>query len=355
MIPGPAQRFQSFTKTENVGLLSVQGVTSSDVYNTVTNKLAEVSSDLKTMVDSLKQSAKLPTGEISDLIDSSTRAVKDTFTTLQDITKFSPKQIESAIADMLPGNPTMQNAFKNLASSCRNNAMSSLPGFKPFADKLSCGADSGGNCSNSAVSGLLDKITGGAIKATTKALQSMLQSLLTLSKLGYSGNLCGIFGALTRGLPGSVIQRGAAGVLGLLGSSGNVTAVMDVATGIMGVKGVNPSKEVPGVVGLITDNFKIPSNMTGNMLGGLYDGITSAYSTIDPGYDKSSDGLATIANMGSGNSNPAYSTTASAWMSEQNKGLDMVTPAAPSGIGTAVTYVAGKTRNVASSIFGGGF
>lgn len=352
MLAAGTQRFESFAKNTNLGLLSVSEIKDSDVYNSISNKLQQVSDDLKGMVAGLVQSTGLPVDEIKDKLNTVTRAVRDTFTTLKDLTGFSISDIEKEIAGFIPGGPAMQNAFRNLASQCRNSAMSKSPGFKPFKDKAGCGKPGGGKCSSGEVSGLLNKLTGGAIGAIGQTLQSMLRSLMTLANLGYSGGLCKIFSTLMNGLPSSVIQRGAAGVLATVGGTGTVAGVLDVASAIGGISGINPSREIPGLVDRITTNFKIPDTYTGAALGSLYEGMQSAYETIQPGFDKAADGIASIASLGKSALNSDYAKTAKSWLDMGSASASFDQPYAPEGFESATSYIAGNSSSDLSSWFG---
>ena len=349
LTPG-TQRFEQFTKTNNIGFAAIEDIKNSDVYNAISNKLHEVTDELKSMVNGLVQSTGLPVDEIKDMVNKYQRTVKDTFTTLQSLTKFTPAALEKEIASFIPGGPAMQNAFRNLAAECRDKASSNVPGFKPIKDKMSCGNPSDGKCQSSEVSGFLNKLTGGAIGSIGRAMQNALKALMTLANLGYSGGLCKIFGALMNGLPADIIQRGAAGVLATVAGVGNITGVLDVASAIGGMVGINPSSEINGLVGRITDNFAIPGNYKEGSLAGLYDGMTSAFDTIHPGYDKSVDGLTSIANLGVPGSNSSFAKTSSEWLGSSFSTASFDQPYAPSGFESAVSYVGSVGSNISNTL-----
>lgn len=302
----PAQRFQSYSRSENLGLTQLKGITSSEVYNTVVNKLAEVSEGLNDIVDSLTQKI-VPPG-IEEAIDDGVRAVKDVFTTIQDITKFDAKAIENEIAGMLPDNPAIQNTFRQITAQCRNKALSQTPGFKKFKDKLSCGSGSGA-CSSSQISGLLNKATGGLIDLVAKGINGILKAVMSLANMGYDAGLCKIFGALVNNLPGGVVQKAAAGLLGVVGGQGNVTAVLDISAN-MGR--AIPSLEAKNLVGRITNNFKTPKLFYNNE-GEMFDGMMDAYDGIDPGYDRDEYGMRTISALG-GEFNEDFASSANSYL-----------------------------------------
>lgn len=348
-----AGRFNSFSQSTNIGLAAVESIKSSDIYNTASNKLKEVSDELKDVVSGLVQKSGLPIDEIQSVVNDNIRAVKDTFTTLKKLTSFTPTDLENAILDFLPGGTgidrEIQNMFRGLAAQCRDSTMSNMPGFKPFKDNFGCGSPADGKCGSGQVSGLLNKLTGGAIGAIGRSIQSMLRSVMALAGLGYSGGLCKIFSSLINGLPGNVLQRAAAGVLATVGGLGNTTAVLDVASSIGGMVGINPSKEIGGLVGRITENMTIPGNYKGAALGDLYDGMISAYDTIKPGFDMAVDGIASVAALGESFSNQNFMDTASSWLAKGTASAGTDAPYAPAGFETAVGYLTGKSSVVSSA------
>ncbi len=290
----PAQRFESFSKSENLGVAALANITTSDVYNTVSNKLSEATEGLTSLVDSLKESIIPPDFQIDNKLQDATRAVKDVFSTLQDVTKMAPKMLENQIASMLPDNPVIQNTFRQLASQCKNKALSQRPGFKKFKDKIGCGKSKSG-CSGGEVSGLLGKVTGGLIDAIGKTLDMLMTAVMTLANLGYNAGLCKIFASLVNNIPGGVIQKAAAGVMAMVGGQGNVSAVFDIASG-MG--NAIPSLEIPSLVGRVTENFKAPAAFIGKGAQ-LFDGAMDAFHSIEPGFDKDAFGMKSISALGS--------------------------------------------------------
>lgn len=310
----PSQRFETFSKTQNIGITSVNSIKSSDVYNTVTNKLTEVTQDLKNIANSITGTV-LPKGvtlqNIDDKINDAIRATKDTFTSIQDFTRMSVKDVENAIAELLPGDPTLQNMFRTLTSQCRDSALGGRPNFKPFKDTGKCGSGNG-KCDTASTNGLFNKLTGGLIGAVTKTIQSLLNTLVTLANLGYSASLCKIFSALADNLPSGVIQRGAAAILAVQGGKGNTTAVLDV-TANMGK--VNPSREIPGLTKRVAENYKTPDNFKPGTRDTLYEGYATALGSIQPGYNKTEDELTTVENLGE--TNVALAETMQEYMGAQ--------------------------------------
>lgn len=285
MIPG--QRFQPLDLETNLGLVDPFKVNSSEILNLATNQLAEVTSGLDDFIKSIKQSVGNPLGDLTSLLDKGIRSTRDAFSAMADISKFSPRDIESAIADMLPGDKTLQNVFKNVTAQCRNKGMSGMGGFRPYKDSFGCGTPGGGKCSSSQMSGLLDKLTGGAYSSVGRSLNSMLKSVMALGNMGYDAGLCKIFGELVKGMPSGIVQRGAAGLLALTGKAGNTSGVMDIASS-MG--NVIPSLEIPALVGMATSNFKTPMNFIKNSFPDLTDGYMTALDSIQPAWNKSDDG-----------------------------------------------------------------
>lgn len=331
-----ASRFSTYSKTQNLGLANISTIKDSEVLNTVTNKLQEVTKDLQSTANSLIQGV-LPEGvdigEVQGLIDTGIRSVKDTFSTIRDLSNFSISDIEKEIASFLPNDPTMQNAFRNLTASCRNNAMSKSSGFKPFSDNMSCGNPGDGRCQSGEVSNFFNKLTDGVIGVISRTLQSMLKALITLGNLGYSGSLCKIFAALANGMPSSVVQRGAAALLATVGGAGNTTAVLDI---VAGMGSAIPSLEIPGLVTRIAENFSIPTNYTSGSFTNLFSGYMDALDMIQPGFtDTAITGVSTIASLGSKNS--SLMSVASEYI-KSNVITDFDSPVGDSSLDVALAY-----------------
>lgn len=331
----PSQRFETFSKTQNIGITTVSSLKSSDVYNTVTNKLTEITDELRDIANSVTGTV-LPKGvtlqNIGDKIDEAIRATKDTFTTIRDYTSMSVRDIENAIADLLPGDPTLQNMFRNLTSQCRDSALGSRPSFKPFKDAGKCGSGNG-KCDTVSTNGLFNKLTGGLIGAVTRTIQSLLDTLATLANLGYSAGMCKIFGALVENLPSGVIQRGAAAVLAVQGGKGNTSAILDV-TANMGR--VNPSREIPGLTKRVAENYKTPDNFKPGTRDTLYEGYATALGSIQPGYNKTEDDLTTIENLGK--TNTELAETMQEYMGS-NKVIDFNEPVMFEDLDMTAVYV----------------
>lgn len=296
------QRFNTFATSQNLGFGDLSTIKNSEVYNTVTNKLKEVSSDLEKTAKSAIQ-GYLPEGvdidDVNALVKEGIRNTKDTFTALKNMSNFSVSDIENEIASLLPGDRDIQNSFRTLAAVCRDNALSKTPGFKPFEDKIGCGTPGKGKCQSGQVSGFFSKLTNGAIETVKSSIQQMLRALISLGNLGYSGNLCKIFTALTDKLSPNVIQRGAASLLATFGGSGNLPAVFDIASSL--APNINPSLEIPSLVGRISENFAIPTNISVTGYKDLYDGFLTALDSIGPGWSVGTATMSSIASMGSSN------------------------------------------------------
>lgn len=291
----PAQRMQFLDKETNVGLIDPLKVKANDILNVATNQLSEVTAGIADFIKNISQSVKAPAGMLTNLLDQGIRMARDAFSAMSDIASLSPRSIESAIASMLPGNPMIQNAFKNITAQCRNKGLGTNSGFKPYNDSFGCGKGQGA-CNSSEVRGLLDKMTGGAASAFTRTLNSMLKSVLALGRMGYDAGLCKVFGELIKGMPSNIVQRGAAGLLGLLGSNGNTSAVLDI-TANMGNS--IPSLEIPGLVGIAMSNFTTPGNFNPNTMTDLADGYMTAMDSIQPGWNVSEAGtMLSMANIG---------------------------------------------------------
>lgn len=286
----PAQRFQPLDLETNLGLVDPFKVNSSEILNLATNQLSEVTSGLDDFIKSIKQSASNPlagAAGLTSLLDKGIRSTRDAFSAMADISKFSPRDIENAIADMLPDNKALQSVFKNVTAQCRDKGMSGMGGFKPYKDSFGCGTPGGGKCSSSQMSGLLDKLTGGAYSSVGRSLNSMLKSVMALGNMGYDAGLCKIFGELVKGMPSGIVQRGAAGLLALAGKAGNTSGVLDIASN-MGMS--IPSLEIPSLVSMATSNFKTPLNFVKNSFPDLTDGYMTALDAIEPNWNKSEDG-----------------------------------------------------------------
>lgn len=281
-----AQRMQFLDQETNLGLANLVAIDTPDVYNAAINQIDEVTAELDGFISSAEQSIVPVADQLKSTADSALRATRDAFSSISDMTGMAESKIQSMIAGMLPKNPLMQNAFSNISKNCRNNALArSNSGFKPLRDKINCGGKSSsmrnGKCQAGEISGLLGGISG-LVGQVAGALAGMLKKLITLAGMGYDIGLCGIFGGLSAGMPGNIIQRGAASLLATTGLAGNTKAVLDIA-GNMGNS--RPALEIPGLVGMAMDNFTIPDGYSAGDLGELGDGYMTAMQEIDPDWD----------------------------------------------------------------------
>lgn len=297
MIAGPAQRFSSFDLDSNMGLLDITKTKDTGVYNTVANQLKETSQDVKNFLNSATEGVMPDLSAVRNVRDNLVRQTRDVFSSIQDMTGFTAKQVTDEIASFIP-NTDLRNAFQNLSSQCRKRATAQRPGFKKPKDKASCGKGNGA-CSSASVSGLLNKATGGLFAKAAQLFSDVLRSLTALATLGFDAGLCKVFGELIKGLDNNTVQKGAAFLLANQGLKGNTSAVLDIATNMgIGRTGVIPSLEVPGLVGMAVSNFTKPVGYSDKIATGWMEGYGMAMDEIQPDWNKSSeDGITSMAGV----------------------------------------------------------
>lgn len=339
-----ANRFESLNTTTNLGLADFQNIKDSAIYNTVSNKLEAASDSLMSIIDTIEQGISTPLEAVQSAFDESVRSVTDVFSAIESATNFTPKDIEDRISEMFPDDSVLKKMFKSLTSECRDNAMNGNSGFKPFDDSAGCGSPADGKCGTGEVSGLLDKATGGMIGKIARSIQNTLKAVMTLAKMGYSAGMCKIFSALINNLPNGVVQRASAGVLAAVGTRGNTKAVLDIGASLINRAGVNPAKEVKGLVNIVTSNFKKPSDTKPNQEGGLFEGVMTTFDIIDKGFDKGIQGVSSVVKMAT-NATSDFKKIAGSYLASQPIPDDPDVPFAPAGFEYAAPINAGVSSD----------
>ena len=116
---------------------------------------------------------------------------------------------------------------------------------------------------------------------------------MALSGYGYNLGMCGVFNALSQGMPKDVLSRASGGLLSLLGSSGNTNGFLDVAKSSVGLV---PLLTNPDSIRGFFDNFKKPSNVKESNLTNLADRALGGVELLDDSWNKSRvDGSLSIA------------------------------------------------------------
>lgn len=302
-----AKRFQFLDEETNVALADFQDPSSSDIFNSPNNQQDEMTADMQDFIENAAESASLPS--MNAATDEILRKSKELSSSIRDLTGLSSKQIEALTASIFPNNPLAKNAFGQLAQRCRDGALGNGGFGRPFDPTIDCNGSRQAagrmGCTSSQFGNLLDKLTNGQYSALFNDSNGLLLALLSLSALGYNLNMCGVFGALSNNLSSDILSRGAAGLLNMLGSGGNVLGALDIAKNVS-LKGLYPSLENPGAVGTIMTGFRMPGDLVENDYPGFTDGFQGGMDSIDDSWMTSShDGILSSSTISSSNGDRA--------------------------------------------------
>lgn len=284
-----AKRFKVLDDETNIPTLDFTDVKTADLFNSPNLELRDMDAD---MTDFVKQAAASKSFDLSPLKDKAStlvRSSKDIFSAVKDVSSLSPSLLDKAISDLIP-NASAQSAFKKLAPACRTGPMGHHNSGKPFDTNIDCNGksrtSSGGGCTNG-FSNVLNAISGGLYNSSSRDLNSALSNLVSLATTGYKMNMCGVFGALSGGLPNLVQSRGASSIMGMLGGTSNLRGVFDIAKSTVG-SGFALTKDLPGMIPNVFNNFKTPFDAKQTEFPSLNDSINESMFSFDKNWNKSS-------------------------------------------------------------------
>lgn len=297
-----AKRFKFLNEETNVAISDFVTNTS-DIFNSVNNEVKEL---LGTTEDFIKGAIK--DSGIQGLKDQipkdSVREVKQLYGDLKDITKFSTKDVDKAIRDLLPDNPIVQSAFGKLSGSCKNKALGKGGLGKPYDANINCNGKkrqaNAGSCNSGELGNVLNKLTNGNYQSEYSDLNRNLKNLVALSSYGYEMNMCGVFGALSGSLNKDVLSRASGALLGQLASDKNTLGILDLAGASAGL---HTLLEYPKGIKDSLTNFKIPSEVLDSGKMDLGERFTGAMTLFKNNWNRSEeDNLISLASVESFNS-----------------------------------------------------
>lgn len=243
------------------------------ILNSVNNSLIEVTEEVETFLENAKQT--LDIGNISlpdvnldvikdfipDGIDF--RKTKDMLSNAYDSKSLSLKDADKLIKSLMSDNPLAAAGILQMPSDCKNNALGNSPAGKSFGKEVDCNGNkksANGDCSTKNFGESIGKLTGGTFNFDFSDLDSLLNTLTSLSSMGYDLNLCGIFSAISSGITDSnLLSRASASVLGGLVSKSDVLGMLDLASSSVGL---HTKLEFPDVASKMLKSFNLPTSMS---------------------------------------------------------------------------------------------
>lgn len=289
-----AQRFSLMSQETNVAVASFTKGMDSAVFNDPAKVLKEAQDGLTSLVGNLAQSSKnLLDGIDTDPLKAISRAAKDIKGQINDLKALPSKALDDVLGSLGLSNPSVTKGLKSILDRCSNNGLGKgLPG-KPYDTSMNCGngnismgkgGGAGNGCNAAGYNDILNKLSGGEYNAAFKDYNSALKGLMALSGYGYNLGMCGVFGALSKGLPTDVLGKAAGSLLSSLGVGGNVMGFMDVAKSAVGLgtKALSPSS--------VTDflgNFSAPSWLKETGLSDMADRVMGAAELVDDSWNTS--------------------------------------------------------------------
>lgn len=295
-----ATRFKTLDLETNLPTADFLTASGSDILNAERLGISELSAD---MTNFFSKGVQVPKLELPSATDNLVRNVKGAFGSLKDLSKLSSKQIDGAIADMLPDNPLAQSAFNLMSSKCKTKGMGKFNMGKPYDPSIDCGGrkkkagSKTGGCSTNQFGNVLNKLTKGAYNAKFNDLNSMLKNLVNLASFGYDMNMCGVFTALTSGggFDKNMLSRASGSLLGGLAATKNILGVFDLAGASAGL---HTLKENPGGIKSVFKTLEIPKEIKQPQLASFSDRLTGSMEMFDSKWDKSKfDGIMSSASI----------------------------------------------------------
>lgn len=293
----PAQRVKYLDHETNVGSVGFTSGMSSDIYTASQNLNEEFPSELFELVDSASQTdLDVPMDiqdEISTAMQAASRNLKGAISAVADFRSLPNKMLDGAISEIGSQFPGAAKGLKSLMQSCGPGSFNGGMGVgKPWDISMNCGngkiglgkGSGGSGCNAVSYNDILNKATGGAYNAVFQDLNKLVSAAMGLAKMGYGAGMCGILGALTKGMGGDVLGRVTGGLLANQGLAGNVNAVFDIAKTAMNVK---PLLTVPGAASMFLNNFTKPKGMKDSGFSSLGASTLGAVESIkeDAWYD----------------------------------------------------------------------
>lgn len=311
-MPTPSKRFEFLDKETNIGTSDFLDAKSSSIFNSSNNSFTGIDTDLEKFITNFFQADKTPvsnTNTNNNNILGSSRITSALSGNLRDLSSLTTRDIDNAIADVLP-TPTLQSAFRQASASCKNGALTPFGYGRPYDLSMACGGGNnnsyGGNCNSAQFSDILNKLTNGAYNNNYRDINSLLNNLMALSNYGFNMNMCGAFQALLssqtfNSLPYNAVNRSASVLLSSVNSSRNILGALDISS-VSGTRGLTPLSENPNGIINMFSNYTPPLKTTANKLPNMSDRIFGAATIFDSNWDKSSyDNIPSIVNLGTYN------------------------------------------------------
>ena len=296
-----AQRFNVLDRETNISTAKFKADMDSGILNDPANILKDPNIQLQSLLDSANQKALDGQKNLSDVFSRASRVVRDAASRVTDLTSLPNEVLGDFLSSITGGDLGLQKSLKSMLNKCSNKGLGYGTPGKPYDLSMNCGAgdislgQSGGKagCDAGSFNDLLNKLTDGGYNASFKDLNSLLKSLMALSGYGYNLGMCGVFNALSQGMPKDILSRASGGLLSLLGSSGNTNGFLDVAKSSVGL---TPLLTNPDSIKGFFDNFKKPSNVKESNLPNLADRALGGAELLDNNWNKSRiDGSLSIA------------------------------------------------------------
>lgn len=315
------ERYEFLTKETNVATSEFTKIANNDIFNSVSNKLDEITVKLKDFfknnqaqgLDELnKFYEEMGTTAVFDKMNLSGlgidlskiefRSLRDLVGTVYNYGKLVNTELKKVKDAIFNGDSAVTAAFDQLSGNCQTGALDvGLPG-ELFDTDIDCG---GGNskCSASKINNLLNKATGGEYSKAGDNLNSLLRSLINLTNLSYNNNLCSAYLALEKYILKSnaanltLVGTAMSSILQNLTNTGNSRGIMDFAKAVAEKKidlGLYNSNTIPSIVGV----YNTPNTVTEEYFPEYGESLLSMLRTYSKSYNSSSqDGIVSVASV----------------------------------------------------------
>lgn len=285
----PAKRFTFLNDETNLATADFYNPQTNEIFNSPNLIDTTMDADMAGFLDQSFGVSSITLSQPTDPLVSQTRPTKDAFSGLKSISSLNTGALATSL---FPGNGAAQGIFKQLTGKCATGPMSRYNAGKPYNPAVNCGGQNkrgpSGGCSPSSISDILNKLTNSQYGSAVTDLNHALSALVALATMGYNGNLCGVFGALSggAGLTTGVLSRGAGMLIGSLTAGKNLTGIFDVS-GQVGVQNLNVIQEFPGAPTAILNSIAMPFDARQRDMVSLNNSIGGSLDAIKPNWNTS--------------------------------------------------------------------
>lgn len=286
-----AQRFKFLDQETNLPVSDFLRANTSDILNIPTAGLQSITSALASLVDGGKQAIMDELKSIGDTtgLSEAIREAKDGISSVCDAIGLPTPTLDSITQKLTRGNTSVQSAFNQIGSECKNKIIGSMGGCNGSRDTLTINGISrragSGPCSTSTMSNLVNRMTAGSYSPEIMDPCAIKNAALGTISRSSEMNMPGVFTAFNNTTDPGIMSHVAANLIPDVSSRGDMYTVMEIANSSISntVSGL-----LPDASDIIMRGYATPGDIRESELSSFYDAFTSSISKIDPQWNRGS-------------------------------------------------------------------